>query len=293
MLKRTYFVLMTLAGIGTVIWLARSHKIVKVEPTAPGQIRTTIDSTGQASHLSEGRPAGAEVPESKRHAADEIEKHRKAGSVALDQAILDQEAKVEERRKVLVTIVRTKGIIYKGPDAYYGQSGGDEAKGARSALKTYDELVREKMHLESQVNSLLKYDNEQLMVYAAGLDLPDNSIKVLYPRYLETNREFDILKKQGLGEEHPTRVAQAEQAQAIRRQLDEGVIKLRATLQTSLEMTTESLKNVELNKNNAREEAIKRGLDAQDYVDAKRDFETDQQLLQAMKLKQIKEKSGR
>ncbi|MEO5914319.1 MAG: Amuc_1099 family pilus-like system protein [Luteolibacter sp.] len=34
------------------------------------------------------------------------------------------------------------------------------------------------------------------------------------------------------------------------------------------------------------EEAIMRGLDAQDYVDAKRDFETDQQLLQGMKLKQ-------
>ena len=40
-------------------------------------------------------------------------------------------------------------------------------------------------------------------------------------------------------------------------------------------------------KDDAREEAIKRGLDAQDYADAKRDFESDQQLLQALKLKQI------
>ena len=87
----------------------------------------------------------------------------------LNKAVRDQEDKVEERRKVLATITRTKGIIYKGQDSFYGQSGVDE----------------------------------------------------------------------------------------------------------------------EVMKNDSREEAIKRGLDAQDYVDAKRDFESDQQLLQAMKLKQI------
>lgn len=43
------------------------------------------------------------------------------------------------------------------------------------------------------------------------------------------------------------------------------------------------------NSSGTREEAIQRGIDAQDYVDAKRDFETDQTLLQTMKLKQINE----
>ncbi len=92
-----------------------------------------------------------------------------AASQELAQAIRDQEDKVEERRKVLSTIVRTKGIIYKGQDSFYGQSGVDE----------------------------------------------------------------------------------------------------------------------EVMKDDSRGEAIKRGLDAQDYVDAKRDFHAEQQLLQAMKLKQI------
>ncbi|MES2659004.1 MAG: von Willebrand factor type A domain-containing protein [Verrucomicrobiota bacterium] len=91
----------------------------------------------------------------------------------LDKAVRDQEDKVEERRKALSTIVRTKGIIYKGQDSFYGQSGVDEDQAARVA------------------------------------------------------------------------------------------------------------------ENDTNGEAIKRGLDAQDYVDAKRDFEADQQLLQEMKLKQI------
>ena len=93
------------------------------------------------------------------------------GLFELKRAVRDQEDKVEEMRKVLATIVRTKGIVHKGQDSSYGQSAVDE----------------------------------------------------------------------------------------------------------------------ETAKNDTREEAIKRGLDAQDYADAKREFETEQQLLQSMKLKQINE----
>ena len=106
-----------------------------------------------------------------------------ADSPNLRQAIRDQEDKVEERRKVLAAIVRTKSITYKGKDSFYGQSGVDEDQAARSVA--------------------------------------------------------------------------------------------------------------EVAKDGTREEAIKRGLDAENYVDAKREFENDQQLLQSMKLKQITENSSR
>jgi capsular exopolysaccharide synthesis family protein len=205
----------------------------------------------------------------------------------LNKAVRDQEDKVEERRKVLATIVRTKGIIYKGQDSFYGQSGVDEDQGARNALQTYNQLEQDKMQLESQINSLLKYDSDQLMVYAAGLNLPDNIIKNLLPQYNDAKRTLDTLKINGLGVNHPTVLAAADQIKTMKDQLDEGVVNLRATLQAQLDMATDRLKNVEVMKDDSREEAIKRGLDAQDYVDAKRDFETDQQLLQSMKLKQI------
>ncbi|MEO8617122.1 MAG: von Willebrand factor type A domain-containing protein, partial [Luteolibacter sp.] len=102
-----------------------------------------------------------------------------AASQDLNKIIRDQEDKVEERRKVLATIVRTKGIIYKGQDSFYGTNGVNEDQGAHSAMET-------------------RVDG-------------------------------------------------------------------------------------------TREETIKRGLDAQDYADAKRDFETDQEQLQQLKLKQIAE----
>ena len=207
----------------------------------------------------------------------------------LNKAVRDQEDKVEERRKVLATIVRTKGIIYKGQDSFYGQSGVDEDQGARNALQTYFQLEQDKMQLASQINSLLKYNSDELMVYAAGLNLPENVIKSLHPQYLDAKRQLDDLKIKGLGERHPTVLAAANQIEAMKHQLDEGVVNLRATLQAQLDMASDRLKNVEVMKNDTREEAIKRGLDAQDYVDAKRDFESDQELLQKMKLKQIGE----
>lgn len=211
------------------------------------------------------------------------------GLYELKKAVRDQEDKVEERRKVLATIVRTKGIIYKGQDSFYGQSGVDEDQEARTAMEAYNQLQQEKMQLGSQINSLLKYDSDQLMVYAAGLDLPDNIIKNLYPQYLDGVRQLRTIKTSGLGERHPAVLAAAEQIEGMKLQLDEGVVNLRATLQVQLGMAEDRLKNVEVMKDETREEAIKRGLDAQDYVDAKREFETDQQLLQSMKLKLISE----
>ncbi len=207
----------------------------------------------------------------------------------LNKAVRDQEDKVEERRKVLATIVRTKGIIYKGQDYFYGQSGVDEDQGARSALQTHNQLEQDKMQLESQVNSLLKYDKDQLMTYASAIDVPDNTVKNLQPQYLDAERQLESARGSGLGNDHPTMKAAVEQVQATKRQMNEGVINLRATLQAQLALTNDRLKNVEVMKSDSREESIKRGLDAQDYADAKRDFETDQQLLQAMKLKQIEQ----
>ena len=150
----------------------------------------------------------------------------------LNKAIRDQEEKVEERRKVLATIVRTKGIIYKGTDSFYGQAGVNEDQGAQNALQTYHQLEQEKMQLETQISSLKKYEGDQ----QDAKDQVENTIK---------------------------------QQEAM------------------LNLANDRLKSVGAMKDAPREEAIKRGLDAQDYVEAKREFETDQSKLQDMKLRQI------
>lgn len=238
----------------------------------------------------DARDITAEVARAyKQYRTEEESRYSDKNLYELNKAVRDQEDKVEERRKVLAQIVRTKGIIYRGTDSFYNTTGVNEDQGAQSALEVYNKLQQDKLQLESQINSLLKYDSDQLIVYASGLDLPDNVIKNLYPQYQERKLQLESLKTSGLGENHPTVKAAKEQIEGMRRQLQEGVVNLRATLQAQLAMATDRLKSVEVTKDNFREEAIKRGLDAQDYVDAKKDFESDQALLQQMKLKQVED----
>jgi polysaccharide biosynthesis transport protein len=207
----------------------------------------------------------------------------------LNKAVRDQKDKVEERRKVLATIVRTKGIIYRGQDSFYGHSGVDEDLGAKNALQVYEELKQEVMQLESQISSLLKYDSDELIVYAAGLNLPDNIIRSQYPIYLDAKRQLDGYRINGLGELHPTVRAASDQITKMKADLNEAVVNLRATLKAQLDLASERLKSVEVVKDETKEEAIRKGLDAQDYVDAKREFENDQDLLQQMMLKKTGE----
>ena len=235
-----------------------------------------------------------EVADSYKEYRTEIESREAERQLReLNKAVREQEDKVEERRKVLSTIVRTKGIIYKGQDSFYGTTGVDEDMGARNALATFHEIEQEKLQLESQISSLLKYDSDQLMVYASGLDLPDNIIKTLYPEYLLMKRNLEGLRINGLGAKHPIVLAAVDNLEKMKQQLDEGVVNLRATLSAQLDLATNRLDKVKARKDLTHEEAIKRGLDAQDYVDAKREFETDQELLSTMKLKQIAETISR
>ncbi len=238
----------------------------------------------------DAKDIAAEVAHAYKDYRSEVEnKEGERALLELKKAVRTQEDTVEERRKVLANIVRSKGIIYYGPDSYYQRTGMEDDNGAKSALDTFNQLETEKMQLESMIQSLLKYSADQLMVYASGLQLPDNVIQTLYPKYLEQKTQFEGLKRQGLGLQHPTMLASAQVLESMKKQLDEGVVSLRDTLQAKLELAEARYKRALTSKNEKRTDAIKRGLDAQDYVDAKRDFESEQEMLQQMKLKLIAE----
>lgn len=207
----------------------------------------------------------------------------------LKKAVREQEDKVEERRKVLTTISRTKDIAYYGERGMGNEGAMEQAQGAAYAMQEYNRLEGEKVQLETQIESLLKYDSEQLLIYASGLDLPDNIIKSLYPQYLELKRQIDGLKASGLGDRHPTIQTNQRVFESMKNQLNEGVVNLRTRLQGQLETAKERLIKVEQMRDDRKLENLERSIDTQDYVDAKRSFETDQALLEQMKLSLVRE----
>jgi polysaccharide biosynthesis transport protein len=238
----------------------------------------------------DARDITAEVARAYKEYRTELEgKSVEKGINELKKAVREQEDKVEERRKILTTISRTKDIIYRGDSSFGGQGGLDEDQEANYVLGLYNQLEAEKMQLQSQIDSLLKYDSEQLLLYASGLDFPDNIIKPLYPQYLSLKREINGMRSNGLGRRHPTIISQTRILDAMKEDLEEGVVNLRTRLQGQLEMSKERLAKVEIKKSESKRDALERNIDTQDYIDAKRDFETDLALLENMKLRLITE----
>ena len=238
----------------------------------------------------DARDITAEVASSYKEYRNDLEsKTQDRGVNEIRKAVRLQEDKVEERRKVLTTISRTKDIIYYGDPEMSRGGGLEEDSEATHALNSWVELEDDRMNLESQVQNLLKYDSEALLIYASGLDLPDNIIKSLYPQYLEQMRQIEGLKASGLGNRHPTILSNIRIMERTKEQLNEGVVNLRSRLQGNLELVKEQLEKSETRKRQTKKDALERSIDTTDYVDAKRDFETEQALLSQMKIKLVTE----
>ncbi len=232
------------------------------------------------------RDIAGEVSENYQAYRRDIEQRDAQRQLAeLGRAVRDQEDKVEERRKVLATIVRTKGTIYRGQDSLHEQSDAEGDQGAKPALQAYRELEQEKSQLQSQLDGLDEGRGEQRMVFAFDSNFPENKVRTLYPQYIEAKRELDEKRINGLGDDHPEVVAADDRITKIGKDLNEEVERIRAVTNAELNLTDNRLDSIAKMREDTKEEAIKKGLDARDYVDAWREFENDRQLLQQMKLK--------
>lgn len=209
----------------------------------------------------------------------------------LRKAVVQQEDAVEDKRKLLSQIIRQEGIIYHGDTSLgTGVRGGyGEAEEAESAARAYDQLEQEKIALESQIETLLKYDGAQLMNYASGLSLPDNVIPVLLPQFQEAKRQFEAMQSSGYGERHPKMISAVKNLEAMDKDLVEAVANLRETLKAKLELSKEQLSRLKTRMDGTIDDAIKQGIANQTFVDAKNDFETAARLLEQLKIKEISE----
>jgi polysaccharide biosynthesis transport protein len=238
----------------------------------------------------DARDVAVEVSKAYKEYRSEIEnRYSDKNLFELNKVVREQEDKVEDRRKVLSQIAKAKKIIYRSRDPSYGNSGVNEDGEAQTAQEAYTMLQQQKMQLDSQITTLMKYDSDELIIYAASLDLPDNIIKNLYPEYQKSKLILASLKTSGLGDNHPDVKAAKETIEGMNSQLQQGVVNLRSSLQAKSAMAVESLRALSLQKDVTREDAVKRGIDNQDYEDAKKEFDTEQMLLQQLKLKQISE----
>ncbi len=203
----------------------------------------------------------------------------------LEAAVKAQEDKVEDTRKLLSSIIRSGKFIYDQEN--HGAGGFNPEDEATDAARNYTKLEQDKIQLESQIETLLKYDGNQLMNYVGTLNLSDNIIPSLLPQYQAAKREFEGMKSSGLGERHPAMVQQAKVLAGMEQDLTEAVANLRESLKAKLELAKEQLTRFESRMNIKKEDAVKNGLEVQNYLDAKNEFEAQQRLLEQLKMKKI------
>ena len=203
----------------------------------------------------------------------------------LKRAVQVQEDETQEAYKELTTLSRINDLIYYADRTTSNQGALNQDQDAIFALQEYNELQSEMMQLQSQIKSLLEYDSEELLVFAAGLNLPDNIIKLLYPDYLKQKRDIDGLIASGYGKKHPTVMSSQQVLDSTHKQLMEGVVNLRSRLQGQLDMIKERLVQSKLNREATKKEALERSIDTREFQEAKRNFEQKQDVLDAMKLK--------
>lgn len=175
MVKRKYWALGVLVGMGAILLLSRDYKIERVAPPAAGQERLETETARQVRNLSAEETESSNVPESPRHAASEIEKHRVERLAALDKAVRDQQEKVEERRKILSTVVRTKGIIYKGRDAKYSDEAGTaepvEKKEGTISPDQAEEAARRAQDAMAYIDAKRNFETDEKLLHEMKLRL--------------------------------------------------------------------------------------------------------------------------
>lgn len=216
-----------------------------------------------------------------RRTAMEMERAERALN-ALDGELRDQEDLVEEKRKVLDTIVQAVGIPYFEEGS--GQVGRSEEDIFNVATRNLYELEREKEQLEIQINRLLKLASDELIRYAAGLQLVENGVPKLYEEYQAAQRDLDTMQASGLGAKHPDVVMRRLTAENFKKDLNNAVVDLREILQKRIELISSRVEKMNEVVNQRRDVAVDKALESHDYIEAKREYEQAQQMLQAMKL---------
>lgn len=203
---------------------------------------------------------------------------------SLDGELRNQEDKVEEKRKVLDTIVQIVGIPYVEGVRGSGEMGRSQENIYELAELNHYELEKEKQQLDIQIKMLLKLQSKELMEYAAGLQLPQNGVTALYEQHQLAVRELASLKAGGLGAKHPDVAMRSLNVENLRLDLERSVTALREILQTQLNLVESRLEQMGNVVSERKDEAVDKALESHDYIEAKRDYENAQAMLQSMKL---------
>ncbi|MDB4809394.1 polysaccharide biosynthesis tyrosine autokinase [bacterium] len=254
--------------------------------TVPRRGTDFIEIKVRHSKASDAKAVAVAVAEAyiERRKSTEEERALKALD-ALDNELIAQSDLVQDHRKELTVLIQQYGIPYVegGRSNLMGMSEQSMFQSARQKLANFETQADQ---IEIQIKKLFDLSNEELISYAAGLDLPLNQVTA----YANQNRaaldtKLD-LAAQGLGAKHPDMVTMDQRAASAMKKAHEEVVSLRAVLQTKLELVERQVIKMREMVDNRKEDAISLSLKQSTYTQAKEQYEQARAMLSSMKIKQ-------
>ena len=259
------------------------RQIVQAEPrkgTELVDISVTYKDPLEAKKLAE---AVTEAYRARRESEDNavIDKALKK----IDEEIQKQADEVERKRLLINSFVKEQGYINPFASRGDGTTTDLVDQDFRNAKLKAIDMEAEEMRLTSQIVNLQAMKDEQLIIYAAAVDLPDNTVKRLYPEYQSKAKDIETVKAGGLGDQHPRIKAMKLDLDNTVKLINEGIVNLRFTLETNLNNTKKARED--WRKVVAEKEAKLKiwTIRNQEFLKAQEDYNTEKIRLDNMKNK--------
>jgi succinoglycan biosynthesis transport protein ExoP len=204
---------------------------------------------------------------------------------ALDTELQTHGDVVNDKQKALTVLIQQYGIPYfDGRNA--SPVGLTEERMYQNAQQRLDQLEQDRDRLKIQIDKLVKTSAEEMIPTAAGLELPENQVSVLYQQFQETNRNIDSQGAQGLGPNHPTILTLKKQASNLMRDAESAVTSLKDVLTTRINLVDRQVERMKETVLNKKDITVDLSMRQHEYNSAKEEYEQSRDLLREMKIQQ-------
>ncbi len=204
---------------------------------------------------------------------------------ALDNEKRELSDLVQDYRKDLTVLIQQYGIPYFDGGSAGNRLGLSEQAMFQSARAKLANFETQADQIKIQIDKLVQLTSEELISYAAGLDLPQNQVT----SYANQNRQavdrMLDLSAQGLGRKHPDMVTMNQRAKGALEKAHEEVVSLKEVLKTKLDLVEKQVLKMREMVDDRKEDAITLSLKQTNYTQAKEQYEQARGMLREMKFK--------
>ena len=219
-----------------------------------------------------------------RRKKNEVDRAERA-LAALDGELIAQSDLVQDNRKDLTVLIQQYGIPYfdGGNSNPLGATEESMFHGAKRQLAAF-ETSRDQIKI--QIKNLVDMPSDDLIRYAAGLDLPENQVTYYYTNHRASLEMRTTMIAQGLGAKHPDIIAVEERAKGAMEYAQKEATSLKAVLSTKLELINLQVERMSEMVTQRQDDTVELSLKQHTYNQAKEVYQQSRMLLREMKFKQ-------